>query len=184
MKMKPQDDQLTEPIIENPLEKEPLEETQRKNPLIFVVPGIIVLLILGFFLMKVFGGRNEPKNVGKEEEVIEETLEPLDPSVEVNLTRSEVKDNTVVISIKGMGGKYVSIGYELQYESGGVGKGVTSGSRPLDVTGQDSFEREIYLGTCSKNVCKPDLGVTKVDLVLEFTNKDGKKSQFSKEFEL
>jgi hypothetical protein len=65
-----------------------------------------------------------------------------------------------------------------------VGKGVTSGSKALDVTGEDSFEREIYLGTCSKNVCKPDLGVTKVALVLEFTDKDAKKSQFSKEFEL
>lgn len=178
------EEQLGEPVSENPLMKEPVDEGQKKNPLIFIIPGALILLILGFFVVRAFNGKGEQKTTVKEEQTIEEELAPLDSSVEVTLKRSTVKDNTVVITITGMGGKYTSIGYELQYESGGVGKGVTSGSKPLDVADQDSFEREIYLGTCSKNVCKPDLGVTKVGLVLEFTDKDGKKSQFSKEFEL
>lgn len=177
-------DELVEPVSENPLMKEPVDEGQKKNPLIFIIPAVLILLILGFFVVRALSGKGEEKSTVKEEQTIEEELVPLDSSVEVTLKRSTVKDNTVVIAITGMGGKYTSIGYELQYESGGVGKGVTSGSKPLDVTDQDSFEREVYLGTCSKNVCKPDLGVSKVSLVLEFTNKDGKKSQFSKDFEL
>ncbi|HCM82877.1 TPA: hypothetical protein DIS60_05950 [Patescibacteria group bacterium] len=184
MKMELQEDQLQDPVLENPLEKENVGEVKKKNPLLFIILGLLVLLILGFFLVRVFSSKGKENAVVKEEQPIEEVLAPVDPSIQVDLTKSKTKDNTVVITVKGLGGKYTSIGYELQYESGGVGKGVTSGSKPLDVTGQDTFEREIYLGTCSKNVCKPDLGVTKVALVLEFTDKDNKKSQFSKDYEL
>ena len=78
----------------------------------------------------------------------------------------------------------MSVAYELSYESQGLIKGVNSGSKPIDTTDKDSFEREVYLGTCSKNDCKPDVGVTKISVVLEFTDKDGKRSQYSKDFEL
>jgi|GEM_PF-342264 len=177
-------DELDQPIVDGIEEKELEVKGKKKNPLIFIIPGVIILLIFGFFLIKAFGNKGEPKKAVQEDVPIEEILKEVDSSVEVNLLESKVKDNSVVITIKGLASRYVSIGYELQYESGGVGKGVTSGSKPLDVTGQDSFEREIYLGTCSKNVCKPDLGVTKVGLVLEFTNTAGTKTQFSKEFDL
>jgi len=184
MKKELQKDESDQPVIEGIEEKEIEPIVKKKNPLFFIIPGIIVLLILGFVLIKVFGNKGETKKVTQEEMPIEEILKEVDSSVEVNLLKSKVKDNSVVITVNGLASRYVSIGYELQYESGGVGKGVTSGSKPLDVTGQDSFEREIYLGTCSKNVCKPDLGVTKVGLVLEFTDTAGTKYQFSKEFEL
>jgi len=159
-------------------------EKKKKNPLIFIVPGVILIFIVGFFSVRTFGPNNQQTSIVREEEIVQEDLVPLDASVEVNLVKSTAKDNSVVITVTGMASRFVTIGYELQYESGGVGKGVTSGSKPLDVTGQDEFEREIYLGTCSKNVCKPDLGVSSVTLVLEFTSTAGTKSQFSKEFEL
>ena len=184
MKIEPEDEHITEETMDNPLEKEPVGNPLMKKPLLFIIPGVLVLLLVGFIVVKAQVSTNDKNKPDQKEEIIEETLAQADASIEVDLTKSQVKDNTVVITVKGLGGKYVSIGYELQYESGGVGKGVTSGSKPLDVTDQDTFEREIYLGTCSKNVCKPDLGVTKVALVLVFTDKDGKKSQFSKEFEL
>ena len=184
MKKELHKDELDQPVVEDNIEKEIEPIVKKKNPLIFIIPGVIILVILGFFLIKVFGNKGEPKKVTQEDAPIEEILREVDSSVEVNLLKSMVKDNSVVITIKGLASRYVSIGYELQYESGGVGKGVTSGSKPLDVTGQDTFEREIYLGTCSKNVCKPDPGVSKVGLVLEFTNTAGTKTQFSKEFEL
>ena len=184
MNIEPKEEQGMEETMASPLEKEPVEHPLKKNPLLFIIPAVLVLLLVGFIIVKAQVSTNDKNKPTQKEEIIEETLAQADASIEVDLTKSKIKDNTVVITVKGLGGKYVSIGYELQYESGGVGKGVTSGSKPLDVTGQDSFEREIYLGTCSKNVCKPDLGVTKVSLVLEFTDKDAKKSQFSKEFEL
>jgi len=184
MKTEIQEDQLSQPISEEPKidEVPPLEK--KKNPLMFIIPGVVVLLIAGFFLVKAFGSKSQEKTAVKEEAPVEEMLKEVDASVQVDLTKSKTKDNSVVITVKGLAERYVSIGYELQYESGGVGKGVTSGSTPLDVTGEDTFEREIYLGTCSKNVCKPDLGVTKVGLVLEFTSTANTRTQFSKDFDL
>lgn len=177
-------EQLMDPVLENPLAKEPTPMGSKKSPLIYIIPGVLALLLVGFFVVKAFGKKAESKQGIVVEPTIEETLAQVDASVSVDLKKSTSKDNTVVINVKGLGQKYVSIGYELQYESGGVGKGVTSGSKPLDVTGQDTFEREIYLGTCSKNVCKPDVGVSKVSLVLEFTDKDSKRTQFAKDFDL
>lgn len=113
-----------------------------------------------------------------------ETVPQVDASVSVVLVRSKAKANTVVLTVSGLAGKYATVGYEFSYESKGLIKGVNSGSTPLDVSGKDSFDREVYLGTCSRNDCTPDLGVTKVSVVLEFTNSSGAKSQFSKDFDL
>ncbi|MBI5620276.1 hypothetical protein HY949_00680 [Candidatus Gottesmanbacteria bacterium] len=117
-----------------------------------------------------------------QEETPTEVVEALDPTISVGVIRSKVKDNTVVLSVIGLGGKVRSIAYELSYTSQGIVQGVTT--KPVDVTGKDTFVRDdIYLGTCSKNVCRPHTGVKSVSVVLEFTNVSGGKSQFSKEYD-
>lgn len=155
---------------------------KNKMVAIFIVLGLL-LGGTGFFVYKALAPATKIAQV-REEEVPAETLEALDPSIVVNATKSRAKDNTVIVSVNGMGGKVRSVAYELTYESQGLVKGVNSGSKPIDVASQDSFEREVYLGTCSRNVCKPDAGVKSVSVVLEFTNSSGKKSQFSKEYDL
>jgi hypothetical protein len=154
-----------------------------KNKAIIIGAILVVLLgLTGFAVYKVLVP-SAPKTSVTEEEIVE-ILPPVDESVVVDVAKSKTADNTVIISATGLAGKMVSIAYELTYDSEGLIKGVNSGSKPIDVTGKDTFERDIYLGTCSRNVCKPDTGVEKVSLVLEFTGKDGKKSQFTKDFEL
>ncbi|MFZ5845114.1 MAG: hypothetical protein ACOY0S_01455 [Patescibacteria group bacterium] len=144
---------------------------------------LAVFLVGGSFLIyRAVVAPQAPPQTAQEEPV--ESLPPADTSVIVEASKSRSKDNTVVLSVKGLASKYASVAYELTYESQGLIKGVNSGSRPIDVSGKDSFEREVYLGTCSRNVCKPDLGVKKVSVALEFTDTAGKRSQFSKEFEL
>ena len=152
-----------------------------KNKNIVIALIVVLLLASGF---TVFKALSKPKveNVIVEDKPIEE-LEPLDPAVIVDLTKSRAKDNTVVLSISGLGSKYTAVSYELSYESQSIVQGVTS--KPLDVSGKDSFVRDdIYLGTCSRNVCRPHTGVKKISVVLEFTSLSGKKSQFSKEYDL
>lgn len=146
--------------------------------------GLVALLVLtGFVVFKAaFGSKTVP--APSEEEEIVEILPPVDASVMVDVRMSKAKPNTVVLSVKGLAAKYASVAYELTYESQGLIKGVNSGSKPIETAGEDEFEREVYLGTCSRNVCKPDTGVTKVSVVLEFTDVSGAKSQFTKEFEL
>lgn len=147
----------------------------------FVYIGLAFLIgITGFVVYKVVA----PQPVSTVEEDIEDIALPqVAGSVSVTLDKA-AKANTVVLKVAGLASKYTSIGYEFSYESKGLIKGVNSGSKPLDVVGEDGFDREVYLGTCSKNDCTPDAGVTKVSVVLQFTDTEGKQSQFSKDFDL
>ncbi|MBI5619719.1 hypothetical protein HY950_02040 [Candidatus Gottesmanbacteria bacterium] len=152
-----------------------------KKSLLF---GLLTALVVitGVVVVKSISRSREAQTVV--EEVPKEDVAPMDTSVSVQLVKSKIRANTVVVEVSGMAGKYTSVAYELTYESQGLIKGVNSGSKPIDVSGKDAFEREVYLGTCSKNDCKPDLGVKKISVTLEFTDTSGKKSQFSKDYEL
>lgn len=151
--------------------------------MVYVIVGLGVLLgLTGFLVYRSMAPSKEPKHISTEETLVD-SIEPLDPSVTVLLTKSRTKDNTVVLRIDGLGSKYTTVAYELSYDSQGIVQGVTS--KPLDIAGKDTFVRDdIYLGTCSRNVCRPHAGVKKISVVLEFTTSSGKKSQFSKDFEL
>ena len=151
-----------------------------------IIAVILVLLIVGTGVVvynSIFSS-DPTVEIEEQDEDLVENIPPVDASVIVEVSRSSKEPNTVIMKASGLAGKMVSVGYELTYDSEGLGKGVTSGSSPIDTTGKDNFERDVYLGTCSRNVCKPDVGVTKVSVVLEFTDKDGKKSQFTKDYDL
>ncbi len=153
----------------------------KKNPMMLVGVLAVLLVVAGFVVFKAVFSPKAPAPV-VEEEVIE-SLAPADASISVDIAKSKVKDNTVVLSVDGLASKYSKLSYELSYETQGIVQGVTSA--PLDISGKDDFVRDdIYLGTCSRNVCKPHPGVTKIAAVLIFTDADGAKSQFTGEFEL
>lgn len=148
----------------------------------YVYIGLTVLLVLtGFVVYKAVAPAPEAPPV-EEEEII--SLPEADPSIVVSAAFSKAKANTVILKVSNLKNTYSTVGYELTYDSQGLIKGVNSGSKPIEVAGQDGFEREVYLGTCSRNVCKPDLGVEKVSVVLEFTDNSGKRSQFTKDFDV
>lgn len=154
-----------------------------KNKMTFLYVGLAVLLLVtGFIVYKAMfasGSGNVTQNVTPTP-----VAEPqVDPSVTVSLTKA-AKPYTVILAVSGLASKYSSMGYEFSYESKGLIKGVNSGSKALDVSGKSEFSREIYMGTCSRNDCTPDLGVTKVSVALEFTDTAGAKSQFAKDFDL
>ncbi len=152
-----------------------------KNKMVFVYVGLAVLLaITGFVVWKTVSPAPEPAPVEEEESA---EIPAVDSSVTVTLTGAS-KPNAVVLNVTGLSGKYATVGYEFSYESKGLIKGVNSGSKPIDVAGKNDFEREVYLGTCSRNVCTPDTGVTKISVILEFTDTSGRKSQFSKDFDI
>lgn len=156
---------------------------KKKTGLIIAGVIVVLLLVTGFVVYKaVFSG--SPTSTQTTEDITPIELPAADSSIQVNLTESKTAANTVIISVKGLGSKISTIAYELTYESNGLIKGVNSGSKPAEVAGKDSFERDIYLGTCSRNVCKPDTGVSKITLNLVFTDTTGKQSQFSKDYTL
>lgn len=151
-----------------------------------VLIGVLVTLvaIVGFVIFKLISYTTPQATTDETSEQAQQVEIPVvDTSVSINVKDSP-KANTIVLTVDKLDSKYKQIAYELSYESEGLIKGVNSGSKPIDVAGKDSFEREIYLGTCSRNVCKPDAGVTAVTIAFQFTDTKDAKSQFSKEYEL
>lgn len=149
-----------------------------------IIVGVLLLSVftIGIVTVKVLLSPKIETKVAVEENP-PEIVVPLAQSVLVNVTKSKTKDNTIVLDVSGLQGKYTSVAYELSYDSAGIVQGVTT--KPLDVAGKNSFIRDdIYLGTCSRNVCRPHPGVTKVSLALEFTTPAGTTSQFTKDFDL
>ena len=150
-----------------------------------ILIGVLVVVLLGTgILVYKTVSKSKAAPVVTQTQTTPEVLPTVAPSVTVTAALSKSAANTVAITASGLNSTMVSIGYELTYESQGLIKGVDSGSTPLDVTGKDVFTRDIYLGTCSRNVCTPDPGVSSVSLVLKFTDKNGQKSEFSKDFPL
>lgn len=150
----------------------------KKNRLLVWIALIVVGIgIVGFTVLR--------KSPAKQQEapVVEEQLAVADSAIVAGVSWSKVKDNTIVLSISGLKSGYTAVAYEISYETQGVVQGVTT--KPLDIAGKDTFTRDdIYLGTCSKNVCRPHTGVKKVSIVLEFTDTAGKKSQLTKDIDL
>lgn len=147
-----------------------------------IIIGIVLLAagITGLVAYKtVLSPKPKPSII---EEQSQEVLPQVDASIMVAVTKSKTQSNAVLLSVKGMGGKMKTVAYELTYDSQGITQGVSA--KPVEVDGKDSFERDIYLGTCSRNVCRPHPGVTKVSVTLLFTDIRGQKSQFSKEYSL
>ena len=145
---------------------------------IFIALVVLGLGVVGYTIYK---NAQKPTTQTVVEE--EEPVAVADSAILAEVGFSKVKDNTIVLSLSGLKSGYKTVAYEISYDTQGVVQGVTS--RPLDISGKDTFVRDdIYLGTCSKNVCKPHTGVKKVSVVLEFTDLSGKKSQLSKDFDL
>lgn len=153
-----------------------------KNKINFLYVGLVVLLLVtGFIVYKAISGPGPQTAQNAIPTPI--SIPEVDSSVVVTLTKS-TKPNSIDLTVSHLNKKYVTVGYEFSYDSKGLIKGVNSGSTPLDVSGKNEFFREVYLGTCSRNVCTPDVGVTSVSIALEFIDTSGSKSQFSKDYDL
>lgn len=153
------------------------------NKNFLIIGGIVgVLLVSGVVGITLMNQQKKNVPVVVEEKIQEEIV-ALASTVEINITKSRTKDNTIVLGVSGLQSKYSTVAYEISYDSLGIMQGVTT--KPLEVSGKDTFTRDdIYLGTCSRNVCRPHPGVNKISLVLEFTDSSGKISQFSKDYDL
>jgi hypothetical protein len=154
-----------------------------KIVIITVVLIIAVFGGLGYGVYRYLSAGNT-QNASQDGQEKELALPPIDSSVIVTVKAHPTENHTTIMKVTGLDNRYAAIEYDFEYDSNGRILGVNSGTKPLDITGQQEFTRDIYLGTCSKNVCKPDTGVTKVTVTMKLTSTDGKKSQFSGDFNL
>jgi len=142
----------------------------------------------GYFL---FAGKS--KTVG-EPVVQEEIVGKLTPE-EIGLTVTASPDKKKVkFSIEKVG-EIKSVEYELSYEADSTAEEQGEGGEPRvqrGITGQEEVKSGdsayespwLDLGSCSKNVCRYDKGVSKVDLTLKIVKKDSKTYSADKSLDL
>lgn len=124
-----------------------------------VLPIVILVIILvgGFFLF--FRGRKT------QEGPVQPTPAPLPlsqcPYITLTPTRDGHNFKLRIENIKDAG----KIEYELVYLTGGLSRGVIGS---VETEGKKVLDREILLGSCSKNVCKYDENITSGSLTLRF----------------
>lgn len=161
----------------------------KKLPIVPIIIVVVVLLIIGGVVFAQKMNSSGPKATPTptpEESTIERI--PVD-SLEV-VFDPRYDNKAFTLTIKGLKEKdFKSFEYEISYDaqsSEEPGQIITQGSasrEPILVTSED-FEREILLGTCSKNVCKYDKGIEKVKVTLRLTETSEKIKIWENEFTL
>ena len=148
----------------------------RKTALIAI--SLIVLLILALLFWRV-------RLAGKKESELAPTPTPK----QVELLPEEI----LVASFKPLTGKnylftiekipegVVSLAYEIAYDTANKGtQGIISS--PIEIKpGQTSYQnKEFVFGTCSKNKCVYDTGITNLEVTVRLSYQDGKEKIWKK----
>ncbi len=143
-----------------------------------IVGGVVVLLLLvGFFVIK---GQNTKTEI-VEEAPVEDVIPTVDASVKVSLEANDAQNKEVALSASGIPSGTESVEYELSYLTASQGLQGVIGTVSLE--GKRQFEKELTLGTCSSGTCVYHQVVGKIKLTLKFNGDYGAKL-FEKEFEL
>lgn len=154
-----------------------------KNKKLIGVFIVIIISIVGFVGVQISskGGRKQETETKKENVLPEGAEIPKVPkSVKVDIETVE-RGREILLSISGIPEGTEEIEYELSYlASGDLPKGVIG---TIKVSGSQSVERQITLGTCSSGRCVYDEGVESISVSLKFNGDYGSKL-FEKEFEL
>ncbi len=96
------------------------------------------------------------------------TLTPRDDGKEFKLRIEGIRDTELV-------------DYELVYFANDISRGVTG---TIELEGKTSAERDLLLGSCSRNVCKYDENVAEGTLSLRFQNPEGEVRKYELAFHL
>lgn len=136
----------------------------KKNlPIVIIFVGALILFGLLFWFLK---GRKISPETGQ----ITPTLAPVAIEERPYVTLTPRADGhelkLEIINIKDTN----TVEYELVYLAGDVSRGVIGS---VDLGGKNSLSRDLLLGSCSKNVCKYDEGVTEGTLTLRFRGVGG-----------
>lgn len=158
-----------------------------------VQTGLIIFLVIAilgggyFFVAGKSKTKKEPVATQTQDVITSLTAEALGLSMEMSPDNKKVRiiiDNAKDIKI---------IEYQITYEADATAQELSEGGEDRvarGITGEakvksGSFESEwLDLGSCSKNVCKYDTGVTSLELTLKITKKDGKLYEASDTLEL
>lgn len=148
-----------------------------------IIIGIVAVLVLvvavgGFLFIKSQSGEGEETS----EEESSETVAKQVSAEEIGLSLTPTQNNQVIMmEITKLDG-IESLDYEVTYDAVENGETVQRGAiGTVELTGENTVERKIDLGTCSRNVCKYDKGVEAVKFILRINYADGSVGEVTEE---
>jgi flagellar basal body-associated protein FliL len=157
-----------------------------------VIVAIVVVLVLllgggGYYFMSAKKAPVEEEQADQTDQVL--TLSP----EEIGLT-VEPKSDKKAVKIKiEKAGDIKSIEYQVTYEADSTAEEKAEGGDPrvqrgitgdADMSGASYESDWLDLGSCSRNVCRYDTGVEKVDVTLKVVKKNGKTYEAQKSIDL
>ncbi len=157
-----------------------------------IAVGVVLLVVLGLGGYFLIGSKSSPKpEIEESSELVVQKLE----AKEIGLTLEATPDKKKIKFTIDKAQDIKSIEYELVYEAdstaqekseGGeatVQRGIT-GSADIK-SGETSYTSEdLDLGSCSKNVCRYDTGVSSVAITLKITKAGNKIYEVTDSLEL
>lgn len=141
------------------------------NRNILIAGGVIVIggLLVGFLLTQ-----------GKKEEKTAVALTPTPPSVEllsdeaIEVSIKPGSDRQYVLTIDKIPDGVITLSYEITYDTKNKGTQGIVGSPVTLKAGQTKYTNDkLTFGTCSRNKCVYDEGVTNIAANIRFVFKDG-----------
>lgn len=146
---------------------------------------MIVVLVGGVVGIRMFGAPREggvdiPARVSPTQAPVYKDVTGVDVILKPNATNTQMS-----LTLSGLDGRFTGIEYELHYDTDKGPKGALSGGKPIAMSaGQDSFTREITLGTCSTGgKCTHDKGVKNFKIFVKLHTSDGTVEILKKEFD-
>lgn len=145
---------------------------------VFIIVPLIILLILTFLFLRLRPGAKKTTEVVPTPTF--EQIEVLPPEV-LNASLTPVGGRTYRFTIENIPEGVVSLAYEISYETTNRGtQGIISS--PIEIKpGQKTYQNEKFIfGTCSKNVCVYDEGITNLEVTTRLTYQDGQEKLWKK----
>lgn len=148
-----------------------------------LIIGAIIVAVAGSGIWFISTNKQEKNKEVSQSSIVEEKIEEISTE-ELGLTLTARADRKAVKFEITNTRNIASIDYELSYlAKGDIPRGVI-GHIETKTTDRKITSDWLDLGSCSRNVCKYDEGVTSVSLILKITTKDDKTLQAQKELEL
>ncbi len=155
----------------------------KKTILPIAAIALVVIVLAGYLLTRPAAPPLVKKTIQITQAPENEIIPTVGPEVQVSLKPITPKQE-IKLTIEGVPEKTTSIEYELTYSTKEQeSEGVFSTARPKEpaTTFGTLFERQITLGTCSRNVCRYHAITSDMKVTVKFEGDYGSKL-FQKEF--
>jgi hypothetical protein len=142
------------------------------NKILIILGAAMVILILGGVAYFAMNGTKDAEQTPKK--MVQQSLPKIEPE-DIGFTIEAAADGqNVLIDVTKPEG-LESIEYELSYDAEGDLPRGTFGE--IDIAGGEALPKKVYLGTCSSGACKPDKGVSIVNVTAKVTYTNGDRAQ-------